>query len=173
VQIVNEMLRSARRGPSDFVFTDINEILRTVVRLVQPKMMSQRIEVRVDLERLPLVRGYPLYLQEAFLNIINNASDAMPAGGRLNVRSWFDIDTHLVNIRITDTGRGIDQSVVEKMYDHFVTTKAIGEGTGLGLGIVKEIVDSHRGTFHIAAAKGLGTAAHITFHVDTTAVLAS
>jgi signal transduction histidine kinase len=173
VQIVNEMLRSARRGPSDFVLTEINEILRTVVRLVHPKLMSQKIAVSVDLGPIPLVRGYPLYLQEAFLNIINNASDAMPAGGRLNVRSWFDIDSHLVTVRITDTGPGIDQSVVEKMFDHFVTTKAIGEGTGLGLGIVKEIVDSHRGTFQIAEASEGGTAAQITFPAETTAVLAS
>ncbi len=173
VQIVNEMLRSARRGPSDFVLTDINEILRTVVRLVHPKLMSQKIDVRVGLDPIPLVRGYPLYLQEAFLNIINNASDAMPAGGRLDVKSWFDVDTQLVNIRITDTGPGIDGSVVEKMFDHFVTTKAIGEGTGLGLGIVKEIIDSHRGTLQIAGLNGRGTAAHITFPVETTAVLAS
>jgi signal transduction histidine kinase len=173
VQIVNEMLRSARRGPSDFVLTEINEILRTVVRLVEPKLMSRKIEVSVDFGHIPLVRGYPLYLQEVFLNIINNASDAMPEGGHLNVRSWFDVDSHLVNIRISDTGPGIDESVVEKMFDHFVTTKAIGEGTGLGLGIVKEIVDSHRGTFHIAGANGGGTAAHITFPVEITAVLAS
>lgn len=172
VQIVNEMLWSARRGPSDFVLTEINEILRTVVRLVHPKLMSQKIEVQVDLLPIPLVRGYPLYLQEAFLNIINNASDAMPKGGRLNVRSWFDTDAQLVNIWITDTGPGIDDSIVEKMFDHFVTTKAIGEGTGLGLGIVKEIVDSHRGTLRISGDLR-GTSAHVTFPVETTAVLAS
>jgi signal transduction histidine kinase len=173
VQIVNEMLRSARRGPNDFVLTDINEILRTVIRLVQPKLMSQKIEVSVDLGPVPLVRGYRLYLQEAFLNIINNASDAMPAGGRLDVKSQFDLGSQLVNIWISDTGPGIDEFVVERMFDHFVTTKAIGEGTGLGLGIVKEIVDSHRGTFHIAGANEGGTTAHITFPVETTTVLAS
>ncbi len=173
VQIVNEMLRSARRGPADFVLTDINEILRTVIRLVQPKLMSQKIAVHVKLDPIPLVRGYALYLQEAFLNIINNASDAMPAGGRLDVRCWFVVDTGLVHIRIADTGPGIDESVVENMFDHFVTTKAIGEGTGLGLGIIKEIVDSHRGTFRISAAEGRGTAAYITFPAEATSVLAS
>jgi len=173
VQIVNEMLRSARRGPSDFVLIDINEILRTVVRLVHPKLMSQKIYENLQLDPIPLVRGYQLYLQEAFLNIINNASDAMPAGGRLDVRCWFETETGMVHIRITDTGPGIDESVVEKMFDHFVTTKRIGEGTGLGLGIVKEIVDSHRGTFHIGPADGKGTAAHIMFPAETTTVLVS
>jgi signal transduction histidine kinase len=173
VQIVNEMLKSARRGPADFVLTDINEIVRNVLRLVKPKLMSQRIELRTDLDRLPLVRGYPLYLQEVFLNIINNASDAMPHGGDLDVKSWFDRNTELVNIRVIDSGPGIDERVLKNVFDHFVTTKAIGRGTGLGLAIVKEIVDSHRGTFQIGSANGKGTAAHIAFPVETTAVLAS
>jgi two-component system sensor histidine kinase AtoS len=153
--------------------TDINEILRTVIRLVEPRLMSQKIEVSVDLGPVPLVRGYGLYLQEAFLNIINNASDAMPSGGRLLVRSWFHLDSHLVHIWISDTGPGIDESVVERMFEHFVTTKAIGAGTGLGLGIVKEIVDSHRGTFHIAGSKAEGTTAHITLPAETSTVMAS
>jgi signal transduction histidine kinase len=173
VQIVTEMLKSARRGPADFVLTDINEILRHVLRLVRPKLMSQKIELRMELERLPLVRGYPLYLQEAFLNIINNASDAMPHGGELNVKSWFDRKSEFVNIRIEDTGPGIDEGVLKNVFDHFVTTKAIGRGTGLGLGIVKEIVDSHRGAFEIGSAGGKGTSAVIKFPVEATAVLAS
>ena len=173
VQIVNEMLKSARRGPTDFVLTDLNEILRNVLRLVRPKLISQRIELRMELKPLPLVRGYPLYLQEVFLNIINNSSDAMPDGGELNVRSWFDRDSELVNICVTDSGPGIDEAVLQNVFDHFVTTKAIGRGTGLGLGIVKEIVDSHRGRFEIGAADGMGTAAHIMFPVEATVILAS
>jgi signal transduction histidine kinase len=173
VQIVNEMLKSARRGPSDFVLTDINEILRTVVRLVGPKLTSQRIDVRIDLDRLPKVRGYPLYLQEVFLNIINNASDAMPDGGQLELKSWFDRHSEFVNVRITDTGPGIDARVLRNVFDHFVTTKAIGRGTGLGLAIVKEIVDSHRGRFEIESPEGKGTSAHIRFPVEAAAILAS
>jgi two-component system, NtrC family, sensor kinase len=173
VEIVNEMLKSARRGPADFVLTDINEILRNVLQLVRPKLMSQKIGVQTELDRLPLVRGYPLYLQEVFLNIINNASEAMPDGGHLKVKSWFDRKAELVNIWISDSGPGIDESVLKNVFDHFVTTKAIGRGTGLGLGIVKEILDSHRGTLQVSSANGKGTAALITFPVEATAVLAS
>jgi two-component system NtrC family sensor kinase len=173
VQIVNEMLKAARRGPSDFVLTDMNEILRNVLHLVQPKLTSQKIALHVEIGRIPPVRGYPLYLQEAFLNIINNASDAMCNGGSLDVKTWFDPETDLVNVRITDTGPGIEPGVLDKVFDHFVTTKAIGQGTGLGLGIVKEIVDSHRGTFQIGSSGGRGTSAHITFPMETTTVLAS
>lgn len=167
VQIVNDLLRSARRGPADFVPTDLNEILQTVLRLVQAKLMSQNIEVNTQFGPLPKVRAYPLYLQEAFLNLINNASDAMPDGGRLELRSWFDSAMDRVNVTVADTGPGIDPSVVENVFDHFVTTKALGDGTGLGLGIVKDIVNGHRGTMTITPADGRGTAAHITFPPDS------
>ena len=166
VQIVSELLRNARRGPSDFVLTDLNETLTTVMRLVQPKLITQRIDAKLDLKPIPPVRGYPLYLQEAFLNVINNASDAMPDGGRVEVKSWFDSTAGLANIQIVDTGPGIDPSVAEHIFDHFVTTKDIGQGTGLGLAIVKEIVENHRGTVRVASNNGTGTSAHITFPVD-------
>lgn len=170
VQIVNDLLRSARRGPGDFVLTDLNGILETVVRLVEPKLTSQRIEVDVNLQPVPVMRGYPLYLQEVFLNLINNASESMPGGGRIEIKSWFDDRRTLLNVTIFDSGPGIDPSVVEKVFDHFVTSKAIGAGTGLGLGIVKEIVDSHRGTVRIAPIVGRGTCAHITFPAETSVV---
>jgi two-component system NtrC family sensor kinase len=166
VQIVNDLLRSARRGPADFVPADVNQILETVMRLVQPKLMSQNIEVKTDFRKVPRVRAYPLYLQEAFLNLVNNASDAMPSGGRLEVSTWFDEDAGRVNVRIADTGPGIDPSIVENVFDRFVTTKSLGEGTGLGLGIVKEILDGHRGNLSIAPANGRGTAARITLPPD-------
>jgi len=173
VEIVNEMLKSARRGPADFVPTDINQILRNVLRLVGPKLTSTRIDVCIDLARVPLVRGYSLYLQEAFLNIINNASDAMAEGGQLNVKSWFDTRSEFVNIQIIDTGPGFDERILQNAFDHFVTAKAIGRGTGLGLSIVKEIVDSHRGSFQIESVPNNGTTAHLRFPAEATAVLAS
>lgn len=171
VQIVNDLLRTARRGPGDFVPTDINEILQTVLRLVQAKLMSQNIDVQTQFGSVPKVRAYPLYLQEAFLNLINNASDAMPGGGKLELNTWFDPPEDRVNIRIADTGPGIDPTVVEHVFEHFVTTKALGDGTGLGLGIVKDIVNGHRGTISITPANGRGTAAHITFPADSVRVV--
>jgi len=176
VQIVSDLLRAARKGPSDFVMTDLNETLSAVMRLVGPKLVAQRIAVNLDLQPLPLVRGYPLYLQEAFLNVINNASDAMPDGGRLEVKSWFDMNMGLANIRISDTGPGIDPSVAEHIFDHFVTTKDIGEGTGLGLAIVKEIVENHRGSVRIESNNSpgaSGTTAYIIFPASHQATRAS
>ena len=84
------------------------------------------------------------------------------------MKSWYDSDSGLVNIRISDTGPGIDPSVAEHIFDHFVTTKEIGRGAGLGLAIVKEIVENHRGTFvwNHNGSSGSGTAAHIVLPAD-------
>jgi signal transduction histidine kinase len=173
VQIVNDLLRSARRGPSDFVSTDLNETLDNVMQLVRPKLVAQHVAMSVDLQPLPAVRGYPLYLQEAFLNLISNASDAMPGGGRIEVKSWYDADSGLVNVRISDSGPGIDPSVAEHIFDHFVTTKEIGRGTGLGLAIVKEIIENHRGTVRVESTIGTGTVAHIVVPSDAQVTRAS
>jgi signal transduction histidine kinase len=173
VQIVDDLLRAARKGPSEYVPTDVNEILRAVVRLVEPTLIAQSIDVRMNLTRIPFVRGYPLYLQEAFLNLVKNAVQAMPQGGVLEVKTSFEEKSGRVSISIVDTGPGIDPSVMSRMFDDFVTTKAIGQGTGLGLGVVKDIVRSHQGTFRISANRGGGTAAHITFPAEKPAVFAS
>jgi signal transduction histidine kinase len=176
VQLVSDLLRTASRGPSDFVLTDLNETLGAVLRLVHPKLTAHRIAVEMDLQPLPSVRGYPLYLQEAFLNVINNASDAMPLGGLIEVKSWFDANAGLANIRISDTGPGIDPSVAEHIFDHFVSTKDIGKGTGMGLAIVKEIVESHRGTVRVESNRssgGSGTSACIAFPAEKQASRAS
>jgi len=71
------------------------------------------------------------------------------------------------------TGPGIDPSVAEHIFDHFVTTKEIGQGTGLGLAIVKEIVENHRGTVRVESNVGTGTVAHVAFPADATVTRAS
>lgn len=163
VQIVNELLRSARHGPEDFVAVDISEVATSLLRLVDPKLRSQSIRVSSRLDPVPPVRGYPLYLQEVLLNLINNAAEAMPAGGRLDLRVWQDGTSGPVKVRIADTGPGIDPEVVERVFESFVTTRDLGSGTGLGLAIVRDIMRSHNGTVELASNNGRGTAAVLSF----------
>lgn len=159
VAIVNELLRTARHGPDDFVPVDMTEVAASVLRLVDPKLRSQSIRVRSSLEPVPEIRGYPLYLQEVLLNLINNASDAMPHGGDLDLRVWFDATTDRVRVRLADTGPGIAPDIIERAFESFVTTRALGSGTGLGLAIVREIMRSHNGTVELTSNNGRGTAA--------------
>lgn len=163
VQIVSELLRSARHGPEDFVAVDISEIATSLLRLVDPKLRSQSIRVSSRLDPVPPVRGYPLYLQEVLLNLLNNAAEAMPDGGRLDLRVWQDGTSGPVKVRIADTGPGIDPEVVERVFESFVTTRDLGSGTGLGLAIVRDIMRSHSGTVELTSNNGHGTAAVLSF----------
>lgn len=163
VQIIQDLLRNSRRGPEDFVPMDINAVLDSVVRLVSPRLQAQKIAAEMLFASVPKIRGYPVYLQEAILNIVNNALDSMPGGGALRVKTWCDRETNKVRIRIADTGSGINPAILEKVFEKFVTTKSVGNGAGLGLAIVKEIVDQHSGSVELLAAEGGGTAAVLTF----------
>jgi signal transduction histidine kinase len=165
VEIVSELLRSARRGPEDFVAVDMRDIAESVLRLVDPRLRSQSITVAPSLGSVPAIRGYPLYLQEALLNLINNASEAMPGGGRLALAVWHDEESGRVRVRVADSGPGIDPTIVERVFETFVTTRDLGTGTGLGLAIAREIMNSHNGTIELESSNGHGTAALLSFPV--------
>lgn len=143
-QIVDEVLQSARRSPDDFVAVNVVEVLGDVLNLVGPRLKAQNITVATNLPATLQVRGYALYLQEVFLNLIDNAAEAMERSGRLDVAGGLDSNGR-VWIEIRDTGPGIDPKIIDDVWKHFVTTKAIGKGTGLGLGVVRDIVRQHGG----------------------------
>jgi signal transduction histidine kinase len=96
-------------------------------------------------------------LEQAVLNIIKNAIDAMPEGGMINISSVEDIDNKLVEIRIRDTGMGMDPEVSRKIFDPFFTTKDEGKGSGLGLFVAKEIAEEHEGSISVKSVEGEGT----------------
>jgi signal transduction histidine kinase len=116
-----------------------------------------------SLAATPPIWGYPLYVQEALLNVVNNASDAMPDGGRLHVDLRYDQVDDKVRVTVSDTGSGIDPQIVEKVFEGFVTTKDLGSGTGLGLAIVRDIMGNHGGSVELSSPNGLGTSAVLSF----------
>ena len=112
---------------------------------------------------LPLACADFLQLQEAFNNLIDNAIDAMPGGGRLSVSAWpqngsgaVDNESGLL-IEIHDTGSGIPRDIIQSIFQPFFTTKDVGEGTGLGLAIASEIVQQHQGKLSVQSDEGKGT----------------
>ena len=94
---------------------------------------------------LPEIQADADMLYQSFLNIFINAMQAMPAGGTIDV--WIRADDNFVTVHFDDEGQGIDGEVLEKIWDPFFTTKEMG--TGLGLGIVKNIIESHGGSIQI------------------------
>ena len=143
-QIVDDLMRSARRGPEDFVVVNVVEIVNDVLKLVRPRLQAQGIAIHNRLVDPLQVRGYPLYLQEIFLNLINNSADAIERDGLIEIRGGVD-QAGKIWIEVSDNGPGIDPQIVDDVWKHFVTTKAMSNGTGLGLAVVRDIVKQHGG----------------------------
>jgi two-component system NtrC family sensor kinase len=118
---------------------------------------------------LPPVAGDPSLLQQVFLNLINNALDAMPRGGVLTlVTASPDSsgqDGHFVEVAVGDTGTGMSSEVKRKAVEPFFTTKAPGKGAGLGLSICEEIVRSHCGRMEIETEEGKGSTIRVQIPV--------
>jgi signal transduction histidine kinase len=111
-----------------------------------------------------MVRGSATQLQEAFIQLIQNARGAMSApGGKLTVETQVTAE-RLVRVVISDTGRGIDPQHLPRIFDPFFTTKA-GDwtGTGMGLSVVHKTIEDHGATIHVTSEKGKGTSFQITF----------
>jgi len=145
---------------------DINGVLRELISLSEPWLRSHQITFETSLDpNLPLVLGEVTHLQTLFLNLINNAIDAMPKGGHLMIKTLSPSSTSekegWVEISVTDTGVGISEEIKKKIFDPFFTTKKAGEGMGLGLSICEKIVKDHLGRMEVQSEVGKGS----TFYV--------
>jgi signal transduction histidine kinase len=96
-----------------------------------------------------------MQLQQVFLNLVLNAVDAMPNGGILNVRTFFEPGPDLIHVEISDTGKGIGKEHLDMIFQPFFTTKP--KGTGLGLAISKQLIEQHGGSISADANPGGGT----------------
>ena len=116
----------------------------------------EAINVLKDLSAdLPEIMADTLQLQQAFLNLLLNAVDAMPYGGTLGVRTYYDEQENAIKIEVSDTGKGIDDAMKNKIFQPFVTTKP--KGTGLGLAITKRLIEQQGGDIVAEDNKDGGT----------------
>jgi PAS domain S-box-containing protein len=158
-KIVNGLLNLSRPAPEGAVERapiDLNTVIGDVLGLLEHQFETHRIKVRRELSEEPVVvLGMEHKLQQVFLNLFLNARDAMPKGG------WLSLVTRVEDGRViaevADTGSGIPNEHLTRIYDPFFTTKMIGEGTGLGLSITYGIVREHEGTIDCDSAIGQGT----------------
>ncbi len=162
--IVNNLLNFSRTGDTQFREVDLNAVLDDTIQLLEPQLRNTEIEiVRNYGEDLPAVLGSASKLQQVFMNLILNARDAMPKGGRLMIQSRL-VETSLV-VDFRDTGLGIAPENIARIYDPFFTTKDIGEGTGLGLALSYGILQEHGGRIFVESRPGEG--AHFTIKLPT------
>jgi two-component system, NtrC family, sensor kinase len=128
--------------------------------LILNHRLNQQIEIIKQYGDLPMVDCYPAQLNQVFMNIINNAIDALleynhPAQRQITIGTR--IEAQWIEVKISDNGPGMLPEVKQKLFDPFFTTKSIGKGTGLGLSIVQEIVEKHQGSITVESEPDQGT----------------
>ncbi|HKP87668.1 MAG TPA: ATP-binding protein [Blastocatellia bacterium] len=162
--IVNNLLNFSRTGDAQFREVDLNRVLDDTVQLLEPQLRNARLEIiRNYAEDLPAAHGNASKLQQVFMNLMLNARDAMPGGGRLTINTRL-VDTSLV-VDFRDTGCGIAPENIARIYDPFFTTKEVGQGTGLGLALSYGIIQEHGGRIFVESRPGEG--AHFTIKLST------
>lgn len=167
-KIVSGLLSFSRSSPVGYTDIDLNEFFKEIVTLTCHKMELQNIQLVLHLSSRPLeIQGDLNQLQQCFLNLIFNAIEAMPEGGRLTLQTRLNARRKKVRIDIKDTGPGIDGAHLPHIFDPFFTTKEKGEGTGLGLSIVYGIVKNHKGDIKVDSRIGEGCAFVLTFPMSS------
>jgi PAS domain S-box-containing protein len=164
-EIVNNLLNFSRTTGAEFNEVNLNKVIGDTLALLDHQFKIAHIQVKPELhESLPAIQGNAGRLQQVFLNLFLNAKDAMQGGGVLNVAT---LNGDYVTVRVSDTGSGIAQEHIHRIYDPFFTTKtspAEGEnrGTGLGLSVTYGIIQEHAGKIRVESRPGEGT----TFTLD-------
>jgi len=155
--IVSSLLSFSRRSRPEFTNVDVGELVDRAVLLSRHKLELQEIDLEVDAPGdLPPVQGDPNQLQQCLINLIFNAIDAMPDGGRLAIRAAQDPGKGALILTVEDTGSGIDTASQPHIFEPFFTTKQEGYGVGLGLSTVYGIVERHHGTVEVESRPGGG-----------------
>jgi signal transduction histidine kinase len=163
-EIANGLLNFSRTSTTEFRATNLNQVIRDTLLLLEHQFKTAQVLVDLDLaEELPPINGNPGKLQQVFLNLLLNAKEAMPGGGRLRVATLLNGQVEAV---ISDSGSGISPEHLKRIYDPFFTTKNIPgdkRGTGLGLAVSYGIIQEHAGKIHVESAVGAGTTFHLEF----------
>jgi two-component system NtrC family sensor kinase len=156
--IARELLQFSRQQEAAFLPVNINEAIARA--LVWMDHQLGRVVVEQDLAPVPEVMGDRLKLEQVFINVLSNALEAMPEGGRLSIATVSN--EGMVEVRISDTGTGIAEENLSKVFDPFFTTKEVGSGTGLGLYLCYGIIRQHCGLIDISSSVGQGTTVSIS-----------
>jgi len=155
-EIVNSLLNFSRTSGSEFRVVDLHGVVGDTLSLLEHQFKIAKVRVKREFSSsVPQVFGNPGKLQQVFLNLFINAKDAMPDGGELLVQT--SSPDSVFRIEVVDTGIGIAEEHLKKVYDPFFTTKELGRGTGLGLSVTYGIIQEHSGKISVDSKPGRGT----------------
>jgi two-component system NtrC family sensor kinase len=161
-RIVREMLDRTRFDKTEHKPLNLNQVLKKTLEAVEPILAESKVDLATDFEiDLPDISGSFERLQQVFLNLIKNSLDAMPKGGTLSISTFSDDDQ--IIIKFSDNGIGMNREVASKIFQPLFTTKERGQGTGLGLVIVKQILDEHHAEISVESQPGKSTIFTLVF----------
>lgn len=171
--LIKSLLIFAKPSEPQLEMTDINEVLGNCIAfsLEHPSTTSgDQHNILVSKQfapELPEILIDPYHLRQAFLNLLLNAIDAVGKGGTVTVKTLYNADINSVQIKISDTGKGIEKDKLDKIFQPFFTTKS--KGTGLGLAITKRLIEQYNGTISVDSELNEGTTFHVILPVSTDA----
>jgi signal transduction histidine kinase len=162
-KITASVLGMARGGSARMEPVNLELLVEDVLVLLEREMTKYRVQVEREFAPVPKVSANPGQLQQVLLNLLVNARQAMPQGGRLIIRLAHDALLGAVDLMVRDTGCGMTPDVMRRMFEPHFSTKAGPDetgkgGSGLGLTACREIVEAHKGRIRVESAPGKGTA---------------
>jgi PAS domain S-box-containing protein len=164
-KVMNQLLAFARRRTPERRAVDLGEIVDDSLEMFQERIAQCRITVEKTIESsLPPVCADRDQLIQVFINLLMNSIHAMPEGGQL--RLSLDRESSYARLGVSDTGHGMPEEIRSKIFEPFFTTKDFGKGTGLGLTVVKGIIEEHGGTIAVESAVDKGTTFWIRLPLD-------
>jgi signal transduction histidine kinase len=171
-KITASVLGMARRGTTRLEPVQLETLIEDSLVLLEREMSKYRVQVEREYSPVPQVSANPGQVQQVLLNLLVNARQAMPQGGRLIIRLSRDPSAGFVDLMVRDTGCGMTPDVMRRMFEpHFSTKSGPDEtgkgGSGLGLSACREIVEAHQGRIRVESALGKGTAITIRLPLAT------
>ncbi|MCS7304650.1 MAG: ATP-binding protein [Thermoguttaceae bacterium] len=162
-RISHNILGMAKNRSGTLEPTNLIQLLEDTLLLLERELNKYHISVEKHFQPVPPILANGNQIQQVLLNLIINARQAMPQGGKLTLKLWHEPATGMVHLMIRDTGCGIPPEILPRIFDPFFTTKtgpdSTGKGgTGLGLSMCKEIIQAHQGRIRVETAPGRGTA---------------
>ena len=171
VKIARSLLDFSRAAKGTFQPFSLNEAIEKTIALIGHELKLRDVSIKKELgENLPRIQGDTQLIQQVIFDIVNNARYAIEKNpqkkaGLITLKTRYDMVKDLVLFSISDNGMGISPENLEKLWTPFFTTKPAGEGTGLGLSFIQDIVKRHNGKVSVESELGQGTTFHISFPV--------
>ncbi len=157
-KIVTDFSSLSRKSGGKLIEVDVIEIIESTLSFITNQLKLKGIQVNKEYsDNLPKVKGNKTELRQVVLNIITNARDAMPEGGRFDIKVGVSHDKRNIIMEFVDDGIGIKEEDLKMIFDPFFTTKTYGEGVGLGLSVVYGIIENHKGKIKAESSPGKGT----------------